>query len=135
MSLKETQKRQKLEYMKNMDLVHQMDSDESLRKSIPNEMMCREMMAKSHPHILLTNYAMLEYMLLRQIQPFFDNQSAKTGDLLLLMKLIHIKGATGTEISFLLRRVKRTNKASTICMTHLDVLQLVLLWKGGGKVI
>ncbi len=36
-----------------------------IQKSILNEFMCREYMAKKPPHILLTNYAMLEYMLLR----------------------------------------------------------------------
>ncbi|MBR6404088.1 MAG: DEAD/DEAH box helicase, partial [Eubacterium sp.] len=43
---------------------HRDDTDSELRKSIPNEYMCREYMAKKPPHILLTNYAMLEYMLL-----------------------------------------------------------------------
>lgn len=42
------------------DIAHATDTDEEMRKSIPNEMMCREMMAEKPPHILLTNYAMLE---------------------------------------------------------------------------
>lgn len=47
------------------DIQHQGDYDTDSKKSIFNEFMCREYMAKKPPHILLTNYAMLEYMLLR----------------------------------------------------------------------
>ncbi len=107
MSLKETPEEAEVRIHEEYDLAHQMDSDESLRKSIPNEMMCREMMAKKPPHILLTNYAMLEYMLLRpDTAPFFDNQSAKNWRFIVIDEAHTYKGATGTEISFLLRRVK-----------------------------
>ena len=70
----EAEKRMHEEY----DIAHMSDTEEVCRKSIQNEMMCREMMAEKPPHILLTNYAMLEYMLLRpDTAPFFDNSSAK----------------------------------------------------------
>lgn len=60
------------------DIQHQDDYDTDSKKSIPNEFMCREYMAKKPPHILLTNYAMLEYMLLRpDTAPFFDTVKAK----------------------------------------------------------
>lgn len=89
------------------DLVHLNDTDDALRKSIPNEMMCREMMADKPPHILLTNYAMLEYMLLRpDTAPFFDNASAKNWQFIVIDEAHTYKGANGTEIAFLLRRVK-----------------------------
>lgn len=89
------------------DIAHEFDTEESLRKSIPNEMMCRERMAEKPPHILLTNYAMLEYMLLRpDTAPFFDNQSAKNWKFIVIDEAHTYKGANGTEIAFLLRRVK-----------------------------
>ena len=89
------------------DIAHATDTDEEMRKSIPNEMMCREMMAEKPPHILLTNYAMLEYMLLRpDTAPFFDNASAKHWRFIVIDEAHTYKGANGTEISFLLRRLK-----------------------------
>jgi ATP-dependent helicase YprA (DUF1998 family) len=34
---------------------------------LPNELICREQMRKTPPHILFTNYAMLEYLLIRPL--------------------------------------------------------------------
>ena len=86
---------------------HADDSDIDLRESIPNEYMCREQMADTPPHILLTNYAMLEYMLLRpDTAPFFDNSSAKNWRFIVIDEAHTYKGANGTEIAFLLRRLK-----------------------------
>lgn len=101
------------------DLAHSNDTDVDLRKSIPNEMMCREMMAEQPPHILLTNYAMLEYMLLRpDTAPFFDNASAKNWRFIVIDEAHTYKGANGTEIAFLLRRLKeriRHNMSHPFC--------------------
>ncbi|SEL27619.1 Helicase conserved C-terminal domain-containing protein [Ruminococcus sp. YRD2003] len=92
---------------KEYDEAHISDIDEAQRKSIPNELMCREMMAAKPPHILLTNYAMLEYMLLRpDTAPFFDNSSAKNWQFIVIDEAHTYKGANGTEIAYLLRRVK-----------------------------
>ena len=92
---------------KEYDEAHFFDSDPAYRKSIPNEMMCREMMAERPPHILLTNYAMLEYMLLRpDTAPFFDNESAKNWRFIVIDEAHTYKGANGTEIAYLLRRLK-----------------------------
>ena len=99
----EAEKRMHQEY----DNAHMSDTEEVYRKSIPNEMMCREMMAEKPPHILLTNYAMLEYMLLRpDTAPFFDNPSAKNWRFIVIDEAHTYKGANGTEIAYLLRRVK-----------------------------
>lgn len=99
----EAEKRMHEEY----DIAHMTDTEEVYRKSIPNEMFCREMMAKNPPHILLTNYAMLEYMLLRpDTAPFFDNDSAKNWRFIVIDEAHTYKGANGTEIAYLLRRVK-----------------------------
>lgn len=99
----EAETRLHLEY----DISHMTDSDEAYRKSIPNELMCREMMAEKPPHILLTNYAMLEYMLLQpDTAPFFDNSSAKNWRFIVIDEAHTYKGANGTEIAYLLRRLK-----------------------------
>lgn len=89
------------------DLAHISDNDISYRKSIKNELMSRDMMAEKPPHILLTNYAMLEYMLLRpDTAPFFDNSSAKNWRFIVIDEAHTYKGANGTEIAYLLRRLK-----------------------------
>lgn len=89
------------------DIQHQGDYDTDSKKSILNEFMCREYMAKKPPHILLTNYAMLEYMLLRpDTAPFFDTAKAKNWKFIVIDEAHTYKGAVGTEIAFLLRRLK-----------------------------
>ncbi|WP_029201080.1 DEAD/DEAH box helicase [Oribacterium sp. NK2B42] len=96
---------------KEYDVQHQDDTDSDSRKSIPNEYMCREFMAKNPPHILLTNYAMLEYMLLQpNTAPFFDTSKAKNWKFIVIDEAHTYKGATGTEIAFLLRRLKERIK-------------------------
>lgn len=104
---KETPEQAEKRLHEEYDLNHMNDTDEILKKSIPNELMSREMMAERPPHILLTNYAMLEYMLLRpDTAPFFDNASAKNWQFIVIDEAHTYKGANGTEIAFLLRRVK-----------------------------
>ena len=104
---KETAEQAELRMHQEYDVSHMTDSDEAYRKSIPNELMCREMMAEKPPHILLTNYAMLEYMLLRpDTAPFFDNSSAKNWRFIVIDEAHTYKGANGTEIAYLLRRLK-----------------------------
>lgn len=89
------------------DQQHTYDTDPSLRKSIPNEFMSREKMVNNPPHILLTNYAMLEMLLLRpDTSPFFDNESAKNWKFIIIDEAHTYKGANGSEIAFLLRRLK-----------------------------
>ena len=106
-SSKETAEQAEKRLHQEYDASHMNDADEVLRKSLPNEMMCREMMAQKPPHILLTNYAMLEYLLLRpDTAPFFDNESAKHWRYIVIDEAHTYKGATGTEIAFLLRRLK-----------------------------
>ena len=104
---KETSEQAELRMHEEYDIAHMSDTDEAYKNSIPNEMMCREMMAEKPPHILLTNYAMLEYMLLRpDTAPFFDNSSAKNWRFIVIDEAHTYKGANGTEIAYLLRRVK-----------------------------
>lgn len=104
---KETPEEAELRMHEEYNISHQFEKDKHLRKSLKNEYMCREYMAKNPPHILLTNYAMLEYLLLRpDTSPFFDNDSASNWKFIVLDEAHTYKGANGTEIAFLLRRLK-----------------------------
>jgi ATP-dependent helicase YprA (DUF1998 family) len=74
---------------------------------IPNELLSREEMRASPPHILLTNYAMLEYLLLRPEDcTFFDGTYAKEWRFLVLDEAHTYNGAVGIEMAMLLRRLK-----------------------------
>jgi ATP-dependent helicase YprA (DUF1998 family) len=74
---------------------------------IPNELLSREEMRSNPPHILLTNYAMLEYLLLRpDDNVFFDGSYADNWKFIVLDEAHSYNGAKGTEISMLLMRLK-----------------------------
>ena len=71
---------------------------------MPNERVSRDAMCEKPPHILITNYSMLEYMCIR------PNDDAVFRDAKLRFVILdeaHIyKGATGIEASMLVRRVE-----------------------------
>ena len=79
----------------------------------PGELVSREQMQKAPPHILLTNYAMLEYLLLRpEDTNFFDGPTGKHWRFVILDEMHIYNGAKGAEIAMLLRRVRdRVNKS------------------------
>ena len=65
----------------------------------------RERIISERPHILLTNYVMLEYLLVRQVErPLLETA---TGDLrFLVMDELHVyRGRQGADVAMLLRRV------------------------------
>ena len=73
-------------------------------KPLKNELISRETMRNHPPHILVTNYAMLEYMMLR---PNDDLVFSGAKLRFLVLDEAHIyRGATGIETSLLLRRLK-----------------------------
>ncbi len=73
-------------------------------KPLKNEMVSREQMQKTPPHILVTNYAMLEYMMLR---PNDDLVFSGAQLRFLVLDEAHIyRGTTGMETALLLRRLK-----------------------------
>lgn len=73
----------------------------------PGELLSRDEMQANPPHILLTNYAMLEYLLLRPADNvFFDGETAKHWKFIVLDEVHVYDGANGIEISMLLRRLK-----------------------------
>lgn len=74
---------------------------------INNELRSREEMHAAPPHILVTNYAMLEYLLLRpSSSPLFDGQTGKHWRFIVLDEAHIYDGANATEMAMLLRRVQ-----------------------------
>lgn len=74
---------------------------------LPNELISREVMRRAPPNILLTNYAMLEYLLLRpDDNVFFDGEFAGHWRFLVLDEAHTYSGAKGIEMAMLLRRLK-----------------------------
>jgi len=77
------------------------------RDPYPNELVSREQMWKAPPHVLLTNYAMLEYLLLRpDDHVFFDGEYARHWRFLVIDEAHTYTGAKGIEMAMLLRRLK-----------------------------
>lgn len=73
---------------------------------LENELHSREAMRSRPPHILLTNYAMLEYLLLRpDDSPFFDGPTAQFWRFIVLDEVHVYTGAKATEVAMLLRRL------------------------------
>lgn len=80
----------------------------------PNELVSREQMRNSPPHILLTNYAMLEYLLLRpEDTALFDGPTGCHWRFIVLDEMHIYSGARGAEIAMLLRRVRDRVHQST----------------------
>lgn len=77
-----------------------------------NELISRERMRETPPHILLTNYAMLEYLLLRPSDNvFFDGKFSNEWSYIVVDEAHTFSGAKGIEMSMLLKRLKdRVNK-------------------------
>lgn len=83
-------------------------------KPLKNEIISRDQMQVTPPHILVTNYAMLEYMMLR---PKDDLVFSGAKLRFLVLDEAHIyRGATGMETSLLLKRLKAriSNPANVI---------------------
>jgi hypothetical protein len=74
---------------------------------LPNELISREAMQEAPPHLLLTNYAMLEYLLLRPADStLFDGPTGKHWRFLVLDEAHVYGGAQGSEVAMLLRRLR-----------------------------
>ena len=88
---------------------------------VESELLSREEMQKNPPHILITNYAMLEYLLLRpEDSPFFDGEYAKSWKFLVLDEAHIYNGANGMEMGMLIRRLK-----DRVCNGEEGVLQCI----------
>ncbi len=72
-----------------------------------NELISRPQMQNEPPHILLTNYAMLEYLLLRPADTkLFDGETGQHWRFIVLDEAHAYDGAQATEIAMLLRRLQ-----------------------------
>jgi len=85
---------------------------EHLERRLPGELVLRREMRETPPHILLTNYSMLEYLLLRpDDSPLFDNGRARWWTFLVLDEVHQYRGTRGTEMALLIRRLKQRLRA------------------------
>ena len=104
----------------------------------PNEMFCRNQILGikpikaewphrdvapfvGPPHVLLTNFAMLEYLLMRpQDSVLFDGDAGSSWRFLVLDEAHVYSGAQGTEIGYLMRRLKdrvcRSRSGKLLCI-------------------
>lgn len=74
---------------------------------LPNHLLSREEIRDAPPHILMTNYAMLEYLLMRPDDTtLFDGDTGRHWCFLVLDEVHVYRGATGIEIGMLMRRLK-----------------------------
>ena len=74
---------------------------------LKNERISRDRIKESPPHILITNYAMLEYLLLRPgDNVIFSGSFGNCWKYIILDEAHTYSGATGIEVSMLLRRLK-----------------------------
>ena len=72
-----------------------------------NELISREQIIDSPPHILITNYAMLEYLMVRpKDSVFFSAEFSDKWKYIVLDEAHVYNGSTGIEVSMLLRRLK-----------------------------
>jgi ATP-dependent helicase YprA (DUF1998 family) len=75
---------------------------------LPNELLSREEMRAAPPHLMLTNYAMLEYLLLRPKDiDLFDGPHAGTWRFIVMDEAHVYDGAQGSEVALLIRRLKQ----------------------------
>ncbi len=73
----------------------------------PGELLTREQMQATPPDILITNYSMLEYLLIRpKDSVLFDHGRSRHWRFLVLDEAHQYRGAKGMEMAMLLRRLK-----------------------------
>ncbi len=83
-----------------------------LSERLPGELILRREMRDTPPDILLTNYSMLEYLLLRPADcPLFD-RSTDTWRFLVVDEAHQYRGSRGNEMAMLLRRLKSRLRGS-----------------------
>ena len=75
---------------------------------LPGELVFRDEMRRTPPHILLTNYSMLEYLLIRpDDSPLFDGGRGAHWQFIVLDEAHQYRGARGMEMGMLIRRLKQ----------------------------
>lgn len=75
---------------------------------LPGEWVFREEMRGNPPHILLTNYSMLEYLLIRpEDSALFDGNRGRHWQFIVLDEAHQYRGTKGMEMGMLVRRLKQ----------------------------
>ncbi|MEW6047023.1 MAG: DEAD/DEAH box helicase [Bacillota bacterium] len=78
------------------------------RARLPGELVFRDEMRSTPPHIFLTNYSMLEYLLIRPgDSPLFDDGHSRWWTFLVLDEAHQYRGTRGMEMAMLIRRLKQ----------------------------
>ena len=86
---------------------HWRNPKEKEEQRLPGELVFRSEMRKAPPHILLTNYSMLEYLLIRpDDSPLFDGGRGSRWQYIVLDEAHQYRGAKGMEMGMLIRRLK-----------------------------
>lgn len=79
-----------------------------IKNKHPGEIIFRKEMRAKPPHILLTNYSMLEYLLIRpEDSKLFDNGRGQHWKFVVLDEAHQYRGAKGMEMGMLVRRLKQ----------------------------
>lgn len=82
------------------------------QETIPNRLNHREAIRQSPPHVLVTNFSMLEYLLERPVDAsIFENARLKY---LVLDEVHAYRGVQATEIGFLIRRLRDRLKVNEL---------------------
>ena len=77
-------------------------------RRMASELVFREEIREHPPHILLTNYSMLEYLLIRpDDSPLFDEGRGTRWQFVVLDEAHQYRGAKGMEMGMLIRRLKQ----------------------------
>jgi ATP-dependent helicase YprA (DUF1998 family) len=77
------------------------------KEPLANELISREQMRETPPHILLTNYAMLEYLLLRpEDSELFGGSNSNTWKFIVADEAHTYDGAHGIEVALLLKKLR-----------------------------
>lgn len=83
-------------------------NQEEEQQRLPGESLYRKEMRENPPHILLTNYSMLEYLLIRpKDSQLFDNGRGKFWQFFVLDEAHQYRGVKGMEVGMLIRRLKQ----------------------------
>ena len=91
-----------------MNTTHSETVRNEKKEAYPGEIVFREEMRKNPPHILLTNYSMLEYLLIRpEDSALFDSGAGTHWQFIILDEAHQYRGTKGMEMAMLIRRLKQ----------------------------
>lgn len=102
------------------DAIRKWEAENPGLERLPNELISRTEIRQNPPNILLTNYSMLEYLLLRpKDAPLFNAAFGRNWRHIAIDEAHVYSGALGTEIAYLIRRLKARISSETGTEPHL----------------